>query len=240
MAKNYVEVENVEIDFSKIFKQIKLHIKAITIIIMVALLLGYAYTATRTKKYESTATMAVMYTGGENESSYGKWTFSTNIVDTFVLFISENIVLDNVAEETGYTTEHLKKCFSVENKNLILYLSYTDTDPKQAENVLNIIMDTAISIANQEDASGKPKYEMLSDGLQIFSNASSATEVSMLGLNLLISFLIGCILAYLYVFICWIKDRKYKDTASIEEDLELPVFTSVPYYSFNERKHRKR
>jgi len=239
MSQENFYIEEDEIDVSKIFKEFKAHIKAIAIIMVVTLLLGYIFTITRTKKYKSSATMAVMYTGATNESTYTNYSFSVNAVDTFVLFLSENIVLDKVEKKTGYKASKIKNNLTVENDNLIITLTYKDTNQKNAKIILDTVMNTAIEVANTKDKDGNPKYKMLMNNLQIFSSASKAKPISNLKRNMIIFFAGGLFLSCLYVLICWLLDRRYKDAEQIEEDLDIPVFTSVPYYRFDERKHKR-
>lgn len=233
-------IENEEIEIGKMLKQIKIHVKAIIVITIISMMLGYGYTITRTKMYVSKATMAVMYAGSENESQSGKYVFSANIVDTYVLFLSENVVLDKVSKKTGYSTGTIKNHLRVKSDNLIITLSYTDSNPKNAKIILDTIMDTAIKTANTKNKDGKPTYMLLSDGLKIFSKASKASPVSVLKKNMLVSFVVGIAISFGYILLSWLFDRKYKDVEEIEEDLDLPVFTAVPYYTFEERKRKRK
>lgn len=229
---------NDEIDLSKLLKYFKAHIRAMIVIVIISLLLGYGYTATRTTVYKSNATVAVMYTGNGIESTSAKYAYSASIVDTYVLFLSENIVLDKVAEKTGYSVSEIKRNLDVKSDNLILSLSFKDTNKKNAKIVLDTVIDTAIDIANsQED--GKPMYYLLTDGLKVFSSASEAKPIPILRRNMLIFFAIGILAAFGYVVLSWAFDRRYRDVEEIEEDLDLPVFTAVPYYTFEERKRQR-
>lgn len=239
MQQDNVFVEKNEIDLFKIFKTFKLHIKAVVLIMVISIVLGYAYTVAETKKYESTATMAVLYAGSENETNSGKYNFSYNVAETFVLFISERVVLDKVASKTGCDVETLKHNLTVKNSNLIIRVSYVDTNPQKARSILNEIINTAVRVANTKNIHGESEYNILANSLKVFSSASKANRISNSKKAILLALLIGILLSFIYLIICQAFDKHYRDVESIEEDLDLPVFATVPYYTFEERKHSR-
>lgn len=227
----------IEIDFVRFIEDAKIHYKMLIFIVIFALFLGMAFTVTKKRMYSSSATMAVMYVDSNTENNNNvNYAFSSNIVNTFVLFLSENIVLDKVSEETEIPVETLKSNLSVTSKDLIISLSYKDADPCIAHDVLNIIMETAIEIADEKNNSGKPVYSMLNGSLKVFSSASEAKPIPVFKRNMIIAFVCGCVVAVAYLFLLQLSDRKYRDAMEIEEDIQLPVFASIPYYHFEGEK----
>ena len=221
------------VDVMEVWTFVKKHLLGIIAIVVACLILGSAYSYFETPTYRSSATMAVMYDGTANESTAGKYTFSANIASTFVLFLSENVVLDEVSHITGYPVSTLKSHLRVQNTDLIIKLSYEDESPEKAQAILAYIMDNAILIADSVDENGAPRYKMLNNNLKSFSTASVASKVSHRQQHLMIAGVLGILLAGLYVLIGMLRDKTFKSAADIESLLNMPVLSQIPYYVFD-------
>ena len=217
---------------------IRKNIVVILILISLFSILGGLYSKVETPIYESTGTMLVSYEGNGNSIS-SDYTFSNYISGTFVVFITQDVVLDVVSEKTGIKTGTLKKNVSVTNSSLILSVKYQASTASEATFVAQTIIDTAQEIADSVDEENKPIYHLLYDNLKVLSPAKEGVRKSHLLRDLAIGFGIGVFLAFLYVFLREILDTKFKSASEIERVLDIPVLAGIPVYTFNEEEKKE-
>lgn len=230
--------ENDEIDLFDLFKVGIRKLKIIILIMVVCIVGGVIYSYFQEPEYKSTAVLAVMYDGTANESSTAKYAFSDNITNTFCRFMAENIVLEKVAEFSDYSVAQLKQNLDIQSSYLIINISYKDKNENNSKKILNNIVKTSMSISNSLDDSGEPKYKLLYDNLKVFSYASKPVKVSQNIKNISVFAVIGLAISVLYVFIVYFSQKKFASTTEVQELLEVPVLTSVPYYDFDGGNNR--
>lgn len=235
--------ENDEVDLFDLFKVGLKKIRIVILIMVVSIVGGLIYSYFQEPEYKSTAVVAVMYDGTANESSTVKYAFSDNITNTFCRFMAENIVLDKVAKSSKYSVAQLKQNLEIQSSYLIINISYKDKNENTSKKILNDIVKTSMSIANSKDSSGEPKYKLLYDNLKVFSYASKPIKVSQDIKNLSVFVIIGLVISIIYIFIAYFSQKKFASITEVQELLEVPVLTSVPYYDFdggNKRSGKKK
>jgi len=240
MDNSNVQVDNNPNFLDKVYiidvaSQVKKHYKAMIVIFVIFALVGYSFSFFKQPVYNSTSTMTVMYEEKFGESASGSYVYSSYITDTFCRLITEDTVLKEVAAETGYSLSTIKANFTVESNNLLLDLSYRDTNPTNAKRILNRIMNKSIEIFDSVDESGKPNYVLLQGNLKVFSPASDAREISTLGTEFYVFVALGVASAFLYAVFFSLLGKKYTSADEIESALDMPVLTTVPYYDFIKR-----
>lgn len=225
--------EETTISLADIFRIIRKRLVVICCIVAAALGLTSVYTFFIQKPvYRASGTMIVAYEGLNNEASSTQYNFAKLISDTYVVFIEE-IVLEDVANETELSKSYLQKHLTVTNDSLLLKISYEAENPEFSQVVVRSIMEKALEIADSVDVNGNPKYKMLNDNLKIISEAQPGIKVSSVMKNLMIGVLVGVVLAAGVVFILELVDRSFRSRDEIERMLGLPVLATIPYYEFN-------
>lgn len=213
------------------------HIIAIICIIALCLVGGYVFTRLKKPIYTSTGTMLVSYEGN-NSSISSDYTFSNYISSTFVVFITQDVVLDVVSEETGISVVTLKKNTTVKNSSLILSVTYTSDSADEAKLIAQTIIDTAQEVADTLDENDKPVYHLLYDNLKVLSEAKDGSRKSETLKILAISLAIGVALAFLYVFLREVFDNKFKSSEEVERVLGIPLLAGIPAYTFDDEDEK--
>jgi len=217
-----------------VYEQIKKNYKGMIAIFLIFAVIGYSISFFKLPVYRSKATMTVMYEGKSGESATGNYTYSSYITDTFVRLMKETTVLQKVASRTGYSVSQLKSGLSVTGSDLLIDVSFEDTNPTNAKRILNIIMNTAISVFDSVDTSGEPMYKLLEGNLKIFTEASTPVKLSRVGLEFYIMVVLGFGFAVIYAILCGLLVKKYQSAEEIENMLDIPVLTVVPFYHIPE------
>ena len=224
--------------FKDILFIIRKHWIAIVAFIFACTLGGFIWSRVETPVYQSTGTMLVSYEG-TNTSVTTDYTFSNYISSTYVSVIKEPLVMDKVSAKTGIATKVLINKTSVSNNSLVIKVTYSDSDKARAQEVVQVIIDTAQEVANTTemvDGVEKPVYHLLYDNLKVFSAAQEGKRVSHTLRNTAIGLGAGVVLAFIYVVIREMLDNTFKSTEEIERLLDVPVLAGIPDYHFDDEK----
>ena len=211
------------------------HIIEIICIVVLCIIGGAIYTKVEKPVYTSTGTMLVSYDGNNNSIS-SDYTFSSYIANTFVVFITQDVVLDVVSNKTGVSLGELKKNTTVKNSSLILSITYTCDDANDAKNIAQTIIETAQEVADTLDNENNPVYHLLYDNLKVLSEAKMGTKKSHTLRNLAIALAAGLVLAVIYVTLYELFDNKFKSSDEVERVLGIPVLAGIPEYEFDDEK----
>ena len=236
IAKN--QNANEGISFKDLYYIILKHLIVIICIVAVCMVGGFIFTKLKKPIYTSTGTMLVSYEGTGTSISTD-YTFSNYISNTFVVFITQDIVLDAVSQKTGVAVGTLKKNTTVKNSSLILSVTYSCDNATDAQSICQTIIDTAQEIADTLDNENKPVYHLLYDNLKVLSEAKEGARKSETLKIVAISFAIGVALAALYVFLCEVLNNKFKSSEEVERALGVPVLAGIPAYTFDDEKADK-
>ena len=236
IAKN--QNVNEGITFKDLYYIILKHLIVIICIVAACVVGGYIFTKVKKPIYTSTGTMLVSYEGTGTSISTD-YTFSNYISNTFVVFITQDIVLDAVSQKTGISTGTLKSNTTVKNTSLILSVTYSCDNAEDAQHIAQTIIDTAQEIADTLDEENKPVYHLLYDNLKVLSEAKKGARKSETLKTVAIAFAIGVVLAFLYVFLSEVFNNKFKSSEEVERALGVPVLAGIPSYSFDDEKEDK-
>ena len=236
--KNLEVEESRGLTFKDILFIIRKHWIAIVAFLLACTAGGFIWSQVETPTYKATGTIMVSYKGSESTAVTTEYSFSNSITNTVVGFIKTNTVLDQVAAQTNIKRNVISSNLTVTNStgNLLITVSYTDSNPETAAKVANAIMDTTVTTANQLDGEGKPVYHMLDGNLNVIDRAEKGTKVSHVLRNTAIGGAAGVVLAFLFVLIWELSDNTFKSTEEIERVLNLPVLAGIPDYKFDDEK----
>ena len=229
---------NEGITFKDLYYIILKHLIAIICIVVVCTIGGYIFSKLKKPIYTSTGTMLVSYEGTGTSISTD-YTFSNYISNTFVVFITQDVVLDAVSQKTGISTGILKSNTTVKNTSLILSVTYSCDNAEDAQHITQTIIDTAQEVADTLDDENKPVYHLLYDNLKVLSEAKTGARKSETFKIVLVSFAIGVALAFIYVFLSEVFNNKFKSSEEVERALGVPVLAGIPAYSFDDEKEDK-
>ena len=244
-----VQVQQVEVQEEKsislkdIFRIIKKHLIAICVFIALGIAGGFTFNALEAPEYVAPCSlMAMPETTSESTSS--AYNGMSMIANTFVSFISEDVVLNEAVEDLkvtypDVTKKEIRNSLSVTNKNLIINVKYYASEGKKAQDYVKAVVDNAVEIANRVDTLGQPVYKLLYGNLQILSDNEAATRNSHTMKNVLIGGAIGLAVAILYTCIFELFDNSFKNSEDVEATLRLPILGSIPFYDIENDKSSK-
>ena len=182
----------------------------------------------------------------ENTSNYQQYQISQYLKDTFVVFVTKDVVMQEASErileqyKANISPKALKNSFTIElsGDSLIMDLTYTSNDAKKSVAILNVIMESAVAVANETNENGTAKYKFLSENIVILdaANENNVSQTSNTVTYTVIFFALGVVVAFLYVLVRELTNNKFKDTEEVERLLGVPVLAGVPDYEFPEEK----
>ena len=246
---NEVLEEKNGLTFSDLLYIIRKHIIVIIIAIVVFTIAGFGlgkYKTATSPQYVARGSMMVSVEQVENTNNYQQYQISQYLKDTFVVFVTKDVVMQEaskrIADQYGVTIapRTLKNSFTIElsGDSLIMDLTYTSGDAKKSIAVLNVIMESAVAVANETEENGTPKYKFLSENIVVLDKANeySVSQTSNTVKYTIIFFALGAVVAFLYVLIRELTNNKFKDTEEVERLIGVPVLAGIPDYEFPEDK----
>ncbi len=238
-----------------IFFIIRKHLIAIFCILICFTAFGYGYSKLQPKEYRSTGTMLVSLDDNSSTSTTSRYQFSTYISDTFVSFLSLDVVLTEASNElkgenVTISPREIKKGMSASliNDTLFIGVSYISQDAELSPKVVDAVMNAAIKISNEyrvdeqgnvvTDKDGNPvyKYILLKNNLAVMDEAKKSTLVSHTMKNMVIFFAVGLVIAVAYVSLREIFDTSFKSKSEVERYLGIPVLAGVPCYELKDEE----
>ena len=234
----YNELNSIEeqegISLQELFKIIWNNIALILIITMWVLVIVIVYTFSVIQpKYTANSSLMVQVdveSSGTNEQS--AIVIANNLMGTYKEFITSNRVLESVQDELPELSDRslssLKSSISISitSQILIIYISVVDTSPELAQKIANTLVENSIEIANDSES----PYVLLQNKLKVLDVAKLPTSPSSPNktLNVIISGLLGGILALGVVFVKEFFNNKYKTVEELEKHLNIKVLAAVP------------
>lgn len=248
MNNEVVEEKN-GLTFSDLLYIVRKHILVIIIAIVVFTVAGFGYGKYKNAsnpEYVASGSMMVSVENSSSSSQYQQYQLSQYIKDTFVVFITKDVVLQEASNkieenyEVKMSVKKLRANVSVEiaNDSLIMNLTYTSDDAKKSVAILNAIMDAAVETANSKNAFGDSNYKFLNDNIVVLDKAieDNVLKTSNTVKCTVIFFALGVVAAFLYVLVRELTNNKFKDTEEVERTLGLPVLAGIPDYEVDEDK----
>lgn len=223
------------------FFQISKNIYLFLIIIFVFTLSGsiYEFYFKDVTYTAEAATMVSVSNGANSSGDYSNYMYATNLIPTFQVFIVSDPVLGetiNILNNKGYNNISAKE---IENKTtvttsssrLIINIAYVSEIPQEAIDVVNALVDATITISNtkiEEDGVMIYKYKDLAGNFMEMNYATATTESSGTIVIIIVSFLIGLIIALLTVLIKYLLNDTYTSKNNFENDLGISVLAFIP------------
>lgn len=230
---NVIE-EQEGISLQELFKIVWNNIALILIITMWVLVIGIVYTFSVVQpKYTANSSLMVQVdveSSGTNEQS--AIVIANNLMGTYKEFIVSNRVLESVKEDipelSNTSLGALKSSISISitSQILIIYISVVNTSPELAQEIADTLVENSIAIANDPES----PYVLLQNKLKVLDVAKLPTSPSSPNktLNVIISGLLGGILALGVVFVKEFFNNKYKTVEELERHLNIKVLAAVP------------
>ncbi len=241
------------LSFQDLLHIIRKHLLVVLITIIVFTVVGFGYAKYKQNKspqYIASSSMMVSVDGNSNGTSlsdYQNYQLSQYLINTYVVYLSQDSVLsaviDKLEKDPAYlelpnqgelTITTLKRNFKAEisGSSLILDLKFTANTPEKAILILNTLMETVIEKANEVDENKDPVNKFLYKNIVILNRANKDT-ISIVSNTIkytVVFFAAGIVLAFLYVLIRELTDNKFKDSTEVEKVLGIPVLSGIPEY----------
>jgi len=226
-----------------IIKMLQILLRRLWLMIIIVLLCGamiFAYSTYFIQAtYTATTTMYVKIE--DSASTYQDYTNASKLVDSCLVILQSNTVLNQVAEQTGlnYTTREIYNMISVASVNDTAFftVNVTTTKPQDAK----IIADALGQVAPQEI-------------LRIYNTGSAVVlDKSVLptkpsGPNIQQNTILGCfaglVLSVLLIFVIEMFSTSIKSEQDLLDNFHLPVLGSIPEFDASPKakksKHNRR
>jgi len=230
--QQFVEEEGMTLQ--ELFKIVWLNRFIIILITLWVMVLGIVYTyvvVTPTYKAETSLIVQVDFESSDVSEQSALY-IASNLIATYEEFVVSNLVLNSVIDDIdnlpeGYTKNSLQNSISISSSSstLILYISVENESPELAIEIANILVSNSIDIAD-DDENG---YLFLQDKLKVIDQAEEANLSSPNKmLNIVISVLLGGIIALGFVFVKELFNNKYQSATEMEKHLGVKVIAAVP------------
>ena len=229
-----------EISFKRLTEILMQSISMIVAVTIIAGIIAFVYSETMVvPEYESTVSLYVNNESGKNTDKIlgTDITASQMLVDTYIIIIKSNTVLNEVCEKLeeqgieGYDAESLAKKIdaSATNETEIFGVTVRDTNPKHTYMIANIIADVAPPIIKDfVEASSVKVIDYAKEGKRVSPNIQR---------NTILGLLIGLILSCGFVVLREMFDMRIKTEDDLTKMFELPILGIIP--DINDPQNRK-
>lgn len=225
MESNNMELSNREetIRLGDLFHVLWKNIILVAIITAVIFVCGIIYTfAIAQPQYSSEATfiVAVNVSGSSDNVDYSN---SLRLVETAAQLVTEDGVIDPVAEKHDISAASLKNMVSVQSSstNFLVKLSVETSDPALSKSLAEDLVESLITFCNSEDSGAD---RLLQNAISFTSHASDAVYSSPNKvLYLIISLLGGLVVACVAVFIKEFCSTRFRNKDEVERYLGQKV-----------------
>lgn len=229
-----------ELDLRKL---ITILIGKLHILIAAAVLFGTAaYIITKlciTPLYAASGTMYVFNSENRQNATItsSDITTSQKLVDTYIVILQSNVVLEQVAKETnlGYSAGQIGAMFTAAavNDTEVFRVIITNSNPQHAQTIANAFLDVAPSEIIRVVKAGS---------VEVIDHAKlpSVPVSPNLPRNTAIASLLGFVLAALCVILVDLLDTRVKTEADITDLLDIPILGIIPAISPNGKESGKK
>lgn len=230
LKSNVENNEEIEIDLSRLFTEIR---KKIKFIILVGIIGGaIAFTFTNffiSKKYESSARIYLKPNTTETGSiDYNTLTANSKMVNNYMLMIQGDSILDKVTETLKLEDKgenFLKESLSVTNEtdSEIIKVTARTEDPELSKDIVSAVVDQFFS-----DVKAKldVKNLMIIDQAKVEETPVAPNKK----INTALGILAGIAISGGIVVLRFLLDKRMHTKEDVESYLEIPVLAEIPYY----------
>lgn len=223
---DYVEETMKEkFDLVKLLNILKKNIKLLLILPAICLVVSAALTFfVMPDKYTASTQILVNMKKSSSDLAFQNVQSSLQSVNTYTEIIKSPRILDKVSREFDgqYSTAELNSFLKVTNQtnSQIITVSVTTGNKSESDKIVNRI--------SKVFAHDMPKI-MSVDNVAILSSAhDNAVKVSpIVSVNLVISIIVGIVLAILIIFLKELLDKRIKTEEDVESQLGLPILGSI-------------
>ena len=237
----YIEENNhVEegVSLQDLFKMVWANKVLIVFVTAWVVVIGILYTFIAvTPKYTANASVMIQVSVGEEVQSEQQALYiADRLRGTYQQFIVSNSVLssvvDDIPELENVSVGAIRNSISITSPEdaLILYISVENESPQLAQEMVNQLIENSIDIANDTDNDGENAFIYLQNRLILLDEASMPMSPSSPNkvLNIVISVILGGIVALGVVFAKEFFNNKFKSSDEVEKYLKIKVLASVP------------
>lgn len=223
---DYVEETMKEkFDLVKLLNILKKNIKLLLILPAICLVVSAALTFfVMPDKYIASTQILVNMKKSSSDLAFQNVQSSLQSINTYTEIIKSPRILDKVSREFDgqYSTAELNSFLKVTNQtnSQIITVSVTTGNKSESDKIVNRI--------SKVFAHDMPKI-MSVDNVTILSSAhDNAVKVSpIVSVNLVISIIVGIVLAILIIFLKELLDKRIKTEEDVESQLGLPILGSI-------------
>ncbi len=220
-----------EISFKRLTEILMQSVSMIVAVTLIVGIFAFIYSETMVvPEYESSVSLYVNNETGNNADKIlnSDITASQMLVDTYVIIIKSNTVLNEVCEQleergiTGYTADILRKKVTAgaTNETEIFDVTVRDTNPENTYIIANVIADVAPPIIKDfVEASSVKVIDYATAGIRVSPNIQR---------NTLVGFLIGLVLSCAYVVLREMFDMRIKTEDDLTKMFDLPILGIIP------------
>ncbi|HCY8396903.1 TPA: Wzz/FepE/Etk N-terminal domain-containing protein [Staphylococcus aureus] len=212
-------------DLVKLLNILKKNIKLLLILPAICLVVSAALTFfVMLDKYTASTQILVNMKKSSSDLAFQNVQSSLQSVNTYTEIIKSPRILDKVSREFDgqYSTAELNSFLKVTNQtnSQIITVSVTTGNKSESDKIVNRI--------SKVFAHDMPKI-MSVDNVTILSSAhDNAVKVSpIVSVNLVISIIVGIVLAILIIFLKELLDKRIKTEEDVESQLGLPILGSI-------------
>ncbi|HCU9054051.1 Wzz/FepE/Etk N-terminal domain-containing protein [Staphylococcus aureus] len=212
-------------DLVKLLNILKKNIKLLLILPAICLVVSAALIFfVMPDKYTASTQILVNMKKSSSDLAFQNVQSSLQSVNTYTEIIKSPRILDKVSREFDgqYSTAELNSFLKVTNQtnSQIITVSVTTGNKSESDKIVNRI--------SKVFAHDMPKI-MSVDNVTILSSAhDNAVKVSpIVSVNLVISIIVGIVLAILIIFLKELLDKRIKTEEDVESQLGLPILGSI-------------
>ncbi|HCZ1488253.1 TPA: capsule biosynthesis protein CapA [Staphylococcus aureus] len=212
-------------DLVKLLNILKKNIKLLLILPAICLVVSAELTFfVMPDKYTASTQILVNMKKSSSDLAFQNVQSSLQSVNTYTEIIKSPRILDKVSREFDgqYSTAELNSFLKVTNQtnSQIITVSVTTGNKSESDKIVNKI--------SKVFAHDMPKI-MSVDNVTILSSAhDNAVKVSpIVSVNLVISIIVGIVLAILIIFLKELLDKRIKTEEDVESQLGLPILGSI-------------
>lgn len=223
--------ENLEIDLQKLLLA---YLRKWWLIVAAAVVAGlltlYVTANFITPMYEAEVTVYVNNIRSDQKVEYvssSDLATSQRLVNTYIAILESNTVLEKVVEESGLdvTVEEILKAMESEqvNDTEVFTVTITLPDPEMAARLANTLAEVAPGEIGDIVEGSSTK---IIDYAKVPDLPASPSK----GRSTVLGFLVGAVLAALYVTLRFLLDVRIKDEEDLTVLFNLPVLSQIPTF----------
>ncbi len=230
-----LDMENEELDLTKVFDMFWNKKIEIIIIMLLFLVIGTVYTMFLVKPVYSSST-SLLLAGSQNAETTittTDITINNKLISTYSELIKSKSVIRKVKSSLNLdlTEDEIKKMIKVDaiDSTDLIQITVTNADNELSERIANkiavIFIDEIQKYYNIDNVQIVDKAEVSYTP----SNINHTKDIVMFGIA-------GAVVAFIIALVINLIDTTIKSSSTIEQEFDVPVLASIPIYETNIKK----